>query len=77
MKQEINPNETSRAQAFQMWMKSPVPMVTFTKTFDVTVVPLAGTISFPYFAIRQLQIFFHYFLHYIKNSCIFAACIVR
>ena len=47
MKQEINPNETSRAQAFQMWMKSPVPMVTFTKTFDVTVVPPQGTASFP------------------------------
>ena len=36
MKQEVNPNETSRAWAFQMWMKSPVPMVTLTKTFDVT-----------------------------------------
>ncbi len=36
MKQEVNPNETSRAWAFQMWMKSPMPMVTLTKTFDVT-----------------------------------------
>lgn len=36
MKQEVNPNETSRAWAFQMWMKSPVPMVTLVKTFDVT-----------------------------------------
>ena len=36
MKQEINPNNTSRAQAFELWMKSPMPMVTFTKTFDVT-----------------------------------------
>ena len=36
MKQEVNPNETSRAWAFQMWMKSLVPMVTLTKTFDVT-----------------------------------------
>ncbi len=36
MKQEINPKETRRAQAFELWMKSPMPMVTFTKTFDVT-----------------------------------------
>lgn len=36
MKQEINPKETTRAQAFEMWMKSPMPMVTLTKTFDVT-----------------------------------------
>ena len=36
MKQEINPKETSRAIAFELWMKSPMPMVTLTKTFDVT-----------------------------------------
>lgn len=36
MKQEINPQETNRAYAFEMWMKSPMPMVTLTKTFDVT-----------------------------------------
>lgn len=36
MKQEINPKETSRAVAFELWMKSPMPMVTLTKTFDVT-----------------------------------------
>ena len=36
MKQVVDPNETSRAWAFQMWMKSPVPMVTLVKTFDVT-----------------------------------------
>ncbi|MBP5582641.1 MAG: chloramphenicol acetyltransferase [Bacteroidales bacterium] len=36
MKHEINPSETSRAQAFNLWMKSPMPMVTMTKTFDVT-----------------------------------------
>ena len=35
-KQEIDPKNTSRAQAFELWMKSPMPMVTFTKTFDVT-----------------------------------------
>ena len=36
MKQEINPKETCRAMAFELWMKSPMPMVTLTKTFDVT-----------------------------------------
>ena len=36
MKQEIDYKNTSRAQAFELWMKSPMPMVTFTKTFDVT-----------------------------------------
>ena len=34
---EIGNNEdASRAQAFELWMKSPMPMVTLTKTFDVT-----------------------------------------
>ena len=36
MKQEINPKDTSRAVAFELWMKSPMPMVTLTRTFDVT-----------------------------------------
>ena len=36
MKQEVNPQESSRAYAFSMWMSSPVPMVTFVKTFDVS-----------------------------------------
>jgi len=36
MKQEINLKETNRANAFNLWIKSPMPMVTFTKTFDVT-----------------------------------------
>ncbi len=36
MKQEIDPKNTSRAQAFELWMKSSMPMVTLTKTFDVT-----------------------------------------
>ena len=35
MKKEINPRETSRA-AFELWMSSPMPMVTMTKTFDVS-----------------------------------------
>ena len=33
---EINPNETKRAYAFEMWMNAPMPMVTFFKTLDVT-----------------------------------------
>ena len=36
MKQEINPKETSRVYAFEMWMKAPMPMVTFFKTLDVS-----------------------------------------
>lgn len=36
MKQEIKPQDTSRAHAFELWMSSPMPMVTLVKTFDVT-----------------------------------------
>lgn len=36
MKTEINPQETSRAEAFELWMTSPMPMVTLTKTFNVS-----------------------------------------
>ena len=36
MKKEINSRETSRAAAFELWMSSPMPMVTLTKTFDVS-----------------------------------------
>ena len=36
MKQEINPQESIRANAFNMWMTSPMPMVTLVKTLDVT-----------------------------------------
>ena len=35
MKTEVNPKDTSRAEAFELWMSSPMPMVTLTKTFDV------------------------------------------
>lgn len=34
--QEVNPKETTRAYAFEMWMKAPMPMVTLFKTLDVT-----------------------------------------
>ena len=33
---EITPKETNRAQAYDLWMKAPNPMVTFFKTIDVT-----------------------------------------
>ena len=33
---EVNPQETSRAYAFEMWMNAPMPMVTFFKTFNVS-----------------------------------------
>ena len=36
MKQEIDPKDTNRKEAFEHWMKSPMPMVTLTKTFNVT-----------------------------------------
>lgn len=33
---EIDPKGTSRAYAFDMWMKAPMPMVTLFKTLDVS-----------------------------------------
>ena len=33
---EVNPKDTTRAMAFEFWMKAPNPMVTFFKTVDVT-----------------------------------------
>lgn len=36
MKTQINPQETSRAEAFNLWLSSPMPMVTLTKTFNVS-----------------------------------------
>ena len=33
---EINPDETSRAPAYALWINAPNPMVTFFKTLDVT-----------------------------------------
>lgn len=33
---EVNPKETPRAQAFELWMKAPMPMVTFFRTLDVS-----------------------------------------
>lgn len=36
MKHEITPQESNREKAYNLWMKSPMPMVTLTKTFDIT-----------------------------------------
>ena len=36
MKKEINVLETSRSNAFALWMSSPMPMVTLVKTIDVS-----------------------------------------
>ena len=36
MPKEINPKETTRAAAYELWLKAPNPMVTFFKTLDVT-----------------------------------------
>ncbi len=33
---EVNPKETTRAYAFDMWMKAPMPMLTFFKTLNVS-----------------------------------------
>ena len=33
---EVNPQTTTRAYAFEMWMNVPMPMVTFFKTLDVS-----------------------------------------
>ena len=32
---EVNPKESARASAFELWMKAPNPMVTLFKTYDV------------------------------------------
>ena len=36
MAKEIDPKETTRFGAYELWMKAPNPMVTFFKTLDVT-----------------------------------------
>lgn len=36
MVREIDPKQTKRAMAFELWMKAPMPMVTIFKTLDVT-----------------------------------------
>ena len=36
MAREVDPKDTTRAFAYEAWMKAPNPMVTFFKTLDVT-----------------------------------------
>ena len=36
MAKEVQPKDTARAMAYELWMKAPNPMVTFFKTLDVT-----------------------------------------
>ena len=36
MAREVDPKDTTRASAYDLWMKAPNPMVTFFKTLDVT-----------------------------------------
>ena len=36
MAKEIKPQDTTRAAAYELWMKAPNPMVTFFQTLDVT-----------------------------------------
>ena len=36
MIKELNPKDTTRALAYELWMKAPNPIVTFFKTLDVT-----------------------------------------
>lgn len=36
MPRPVNPNDTTRATAYALWMQAPNPMVTFFKTLDVT-----------------------------------------
>lgn len=36
MAKQIEPKDTTRAVAYELWMKAPNPMVTFFKTLDVT-----------------------------------------
>ena len=36
MVSEVNPQDTTRAYAFEMWMNAPMPMVTFFKTLNVS-----------------------------------------
>lgn len=36
MPREVNPKDTTRAKAYELWLNAPNPMVTFSKTLDVT-----------------------------------------
>ena len=36
MTKEVNPQDSTRAMAYNLWLKAPNPMVTFFKTLDIT-----------------------------------------
>ena len=36
MVREVDPKQTNRAAAYELWMKAPNPMVTFFKTVEIT-----------------------------------------
>lgn len=36
MRKEMQPNETARAAAYELWMKAPNPMITIIKTLEIT-----------------------------------------
>ena len=40
---EVNPKETTRAYAFEMWMNAPMPMVTLFKAMADGVVHRSGS----------------------------------
>ena len=42
---EVNPKETTRAYAFEMWMNAPMPMLTFFKAVDVPVLPASASVQ--------------------------------
>lgn len=42
MPKEIDPKDTARFAAYELWMKAPDPTVTFFKTFDITALIRAG-----------------------------------
>ena len=60
MKIEVNPQDTTRAEAFDLWMTSPMPMVTLTKTFDVSALVKATK---KYGVKFNLQITMEYYLY--------------
>lgn len=50
---EIDPRQTKRATAFELWMKAPMPMLTIFKTLDVT--QLMKTSKNPVFKFNALM----------------------
>ena len=65
MAKEIDPQVTTRAAAYELWMKAPNPMVTFFKTLDVTNL------------VRISKAFMHYFQDQEKFNMLLDFCIGR